>query len=86
MTLGALQDDSLIYRMGAAVAWQCREIGVNLNLAPVADVNNNPLNPVINYRSFGEDPLKVAEKAVMYMKGHAGQRRHGLCKAFSRSR
>jgi beta-N-acetylhexosaminidase len=69
MTLGALQDDSLIYMMGAAIAWQCREIGVNLNLAPVADVNNNPLNPVINYRSYGEDPQKVAEKAVMYMKG-----------------
>ncbi|MCU0458688.1 MAG: serine hydrolase [Bacteroidales bacterium] len=69
MTLGALQNDSLIYRMGAAVAWQCRDIGVNLNLAPVADVNNNPLNPVINYRSFGEDPERVADKAVMYMKG-----------------
>lgn len=69
MTMGALQDDSLIYRMGAAVAWQCRDIGVNVNLAPVADVNNNPLNPVINYRSFGEDPWKVASKAVMYMKG-----------------
>lgn len=69
MTLGALQDDSLIYRMGAAVAWQCRDIGVNLNLAPVADVNNNPLNPVINYRSFGEDPERVADKAVMYMRG-----------------
>jgi beta-glucosidase-like glycosyl hydrolase/CubicO group peptidase (beta-lactamase class C family) len=69
MTLGALQNDSLIYRMGAAVAWQCRNVGVNLNLAPVADVNNNPLNPVINYRSFGEDPQKVAEKASMYMKG-----------------
>ncbi len=69
MTLGALQDDSLIYRMGAAVAWQCHDIGVNLNLAPVADVNNNPMNPVINYRSFGEDPEKVAEKATMYMKG-----------------
>ncbi len=69
MTLGALQDDSLIYRMGAAVAWQCRDLGVNVNLAPVADVNNNPLNPVINYRSFGEDPAKVSAKAVMYMKG-----------------
>lgn len=69
MTLGALQDDSLIYRMGAAVAWQCRDIGVNINLAPVADVNNNPLNPVINYRSFGEDPERVADKAAMYMKG-----------------
>jgi beta-glucosidase-like glycosyl hydrolase/CubicO group peptidase (beta-lactamase class C family) len=69
MTLGALQNDSLIYKMGAAVAWQCRDIGVNLNLAPVADVNNNPLNPVINYRSFGENPERVANKAVMYMKG-----------------
>ena len=69
MTLGALQDDSLIYRMASAIAWQCLDIGVNLNLAPVADVNNNPLNPVINYRSFGEDPQKVAAKAVMYMKG-----------------
>lgn len=69
MTLGALQNDSLIYYMGAAVAQQCRAIGINLNLAPVADVNNNPLNPVINYRSFGEDPEKVARKAVMYMKG-----------------
>ncbi|MRR20956.1 serine hydrolase, partial [bacterium] len=69
MTLGALQNDSLIYKMGAAVAWQCRDIGVNLNLAPVADVNNNPMNPVINYRSFGEDPDKVAAKAAMYMKG-----------------
>jgi beta-N-acetylhexosaminidase len=69
MTLGALQDDSLIYRMASAIAWQCRDIGVNLNLAPVADVNNNPLNPVINYRSFGEDPQKVAAKAVMYLKG-----------------
>ncbi|MFZ2286592.1 MAG: glycoside hydrolase family 3 N-terminal domain-containing protein [Bacteroidales bacterium] len=69
MTMGALQDDSLIYRMGTAVARQCHDIGVNVNLAPVADVNNNPFNPVINYRSFGEDPEKVASKAVMYMKG-----------------
>jgi beta-N-acetylhexosaminidase len=69
MTLGALQNDSLIYMMGAAVAWQCRDIGVNVNLAPVADVNNNPLNPVINYRSFGEEPARVSSKAVMYMKG-----------------
>lgn len=69
MTLGAVQNDSLLYRMGAAVAWQCRDIGVNLNLAPVADVNNNPLNPVINYRSFGEDPERVADKALMYMNG-----------------
>ncbi len=69
MTLGAIQNDSLIYRMGVAVAAQCRAAGIGLNLAPVADVNNNPRNPVINYRSFGEDPEKVARKAAMYMKG-----------------
>ena len=69
MTLGAVQDDSLIYFMGQAVAEQCKEAGVDMNLAPVADVNNNPLNPVINYRSMGEDPVKVARKTVMYMKG-----------------
>jgi beta-N-acetylhexosaminidase len=69
MTLGALQNDSLIYFMGKAVAAQSRRLGVHMNLAPVADINNNPLNPVINYRSFGENTKKVASKAMMYMKG-----------------
>jgi beta-N-acetylhexosaminidase len=69
MTLGAMQDDSLIYKMGAAVADECRATGINVNLAPVADVNNNPHNPVINFRSFGEDPSLVSRKAALYMKG-----------------
>jgi beta-N-acetylhexosaminidase len=69
MTLGAIQNDSLIYFMGAAVAAECRAVGVDVDLAPVADVNNNPLNPVINYRSFGEEANSVARKAAMYMKG-----------------
>lgn len=69
MTLGAIQDDSLIYRMGKAVARQCRRLGTNVNLAPVADININPDNPVINYRSFGEKRENVAAKAMMYMKG-----------------
>lgn len=69
MTLGAIQDDSLIYYMGKAVAIQSRRLGVNMNLAPVADINNNPLNPVINFRSFGENRMNVATKAMMYMKG-----------------
>lgn len=68
LTLGAVQDDSLIYKMGASVAGQFRRAGVNINLAPVADLNNNPANPVINFRSFGEDPEKSAHKALMYMK------------------
>jgi len=69
MTLGAIRDDSLIYRMGETIAMQCRSLGIHINLAPVADINNNPLNPVINYRSFGENREKVARKAAMYMKG-----------------
>ncbi len=69
MTLGAIQNDSLIFRMGAIIAQMLKKTGVNINLAPVADVNNNPANPVINVRSFGEDPDNVGRKAVMYMKG-----------------
>jgi len=69
LTLGAIENDSLIYRMGTAVAAQFKRAGVNINLAPVADLNNNPDNPVINFRSFGEDPAKSSRKALMYMKG-----------------
>lgn len=69
MTLGAVRDDSLIYRMGQSVANQLRSLSVAINLAPVADINNNPDNPVINYRSFGESRENVTSKALMYMKG-----------------
>ncbi len=69
MTLGAIQNDSLIYLMGKAVADHCRRLGVHINLAPVADINNNPLNPVINYRSFGENRENVTSKALMYVRG-----------------
>lgn len=69
MTLGAIQDDSLIYEMGKEIARQCKRMGIHVNLAPVADVNNNPLNPVIGLRSFGEDKFNVARKAILYMRG-----------------
>jgi beta-glucosidase-like glycosyl hydrolase/CubicO group peptidase (beta-lactamase class C family) len=69
MTLGAIKDDSLIYEMGVAVAKQLKRIGVQVNLAPVADINNNPENPVINYRSFGEERENVTSKTIMYTKG-----------------
>jgi beta-N-acetylhexosaminidase len=69
MTLGAIQDDSLIYMMGKEIAWECKRLGIQVNLAPVADVNNNPNNPVISNRSFGENKYNVARKAAMYMKG-----------------
>ncbi len=55
--------------MGEDIAWQMRRLGVHLNFAPVADVNNNPSNPVINTRSFGEDPRNVAQKVVALSSG-----------------
>jgi beta-glucosidase-like glycosyl hydrolase/CubicO group peptidase (beta-lactamase class C family) len=69
MALGAIQQDSLIYRMGHEIGTQLKRLGVHVNYAPVADVNSNPNNPVINYRSFGEDPLKVAHKTWLYASG-----------------
>ncbi len=69
MTLGAIEDNTLLYDMGAEIARQCRRMGIHINFAPVADVNNNPANPVINYRSFGENPTLVARKAWYYMRG-----------------
>ena len=69
LTLGALNDDDLVYKMGVAVGKQCRRIGVHVNYAPVVDINNNPRNPVIGYRSFGEDKDKVARLAIAYMRG-----------------
>ncbi|MEM1318781.1 MAG: glycoside hydrolase family 3 N-terminal domain-containing protein [Bacteroidota bacterium] len=69
LMLGAIQDNHLIYEMGREVARQCRRVGVQINFAPVADVNNNPENPVINTRSFGEDRYNVAAKSYMYMQG-----------------
>jgi beta-N-acetylhexosaminidase len=70
MTLGAIQgSNELIYEMGAQLAKQARRLGMHINFAPVADVNNNPNNPVISFRSFGENKYKVADKAVAYMKG-----------------
>lgn len=69
LTLGALNDEDLVYRMGVAVGEQCKRIGVHVNYAPVVDINNNPANPVIGYRSFGEDRDRVAKYGVAYMKG-----------------
>lgn len=69
MVLGALENDSLIYQMGLQIAHQCRALGIHINFAPVVDLNNNPDNPVINARSFGENKYAVAKKSLMYMKG-----------------
>ena len=69
MTLGALCNDSLIFQIGLAIGQQCKRLGVHLNFAPVVDVNNNPHNPVINYRSIGENPQQVAYNASLLMQG-----------------
>ena len=69
LTLGAVRNNNLIYKMGEAIAEQCQRLGVHINFAPVVDVNSNPLNPVINDRSFGEDMYNVSNKGIAYMKG-----------------
>src|ERR1700744_2707221 len=69
MTLGAIQDNTLIYKMGQFVAYDFKRMGMQMNLAPDMDVNNNPDNPVINYRSFGDNKYNVAAKGIAYMKG-----------------
>ncbi len=69
LTLGALTNEKVVYEMGRAVGDQMKRIGVHVNYAPVVDVNNNPNNPVIGYRSFGEDKYRVAKLGVAYTKG-----------------
>jgi beta-N-acetylhexosaminidase len=69
MMLGAMKDETIVYKYGKLVAEQCKRIGVQVNYAPVVDVNNNPNNPIINDRSFGEDKYKVANYGIQYMKG-----------------
>ncbi|WP_051568444.1 glycoside hydrolase family 3 N-terminal domain-containing protein [Crocinitomix catalasitica] len=69
MTLGAIQDESLLYKMGTDIAAQCKTMGIHVNFAPVIDVNNNPANPVINNRAFGEEKLNVTKLGMAYMNG-----------------
>nr|MBP6828284.1 beta-N-acetylhexosaminidase [Saprospiraceae bacterium] len=69
MMLGAVQDNRLIYDMGREIARECLRMGVNVNFAPDADINNNAANPVINERSYGEDRNNVTSKAFQYMMG-----------------
>jgi beta-N-acetylhexosaminidase len=69
MTLGAIQNNTLIYKMGQMVAYDFKRLGMHINFAPDMDVNNNPNNPVINYRSFGDNKYNVAQKGIAYFKG-----------------
>lgn len=69
MMIGATMDSALAYSLGAAVAAQCKRLGVHIDFAPVVDVNNNPNNPIINARSFGENKEWVARLGIAYMRG-----------------
>lgn len=69
LALGAIRNNELIYDMGAEIARQMHRLGVNVSFSPVLDVNNNPNNPVINTRSFGEDRYNVTIKGYKYMQG-----------------
>ena len=69
MTLGALNDDSLIYNVGKRIGVHAKRIGIHINFAPVTDINTNPNNPIIGSRSFGEDKINVTKKSLSYLKG-----------------
>jgi beta-N-acetylhexosaminidase len=69
MVIGATGDDQMAFKAGVVGATEARAIGVNIDFYPVVDVNNNPRNPVINLRSFGEDPAAVSRMAVAYIRG-----------------
>ncbi|MFD2513570.1 glycoside hydrolase family 3 N-terminal domain-containing protein [Pontibacter locisalis] len=69
MTMGGVTDEKLIYEMGAEIARQCKRMGIQINFAPTVDINNNANNPVIGFRSFGENKYNVARKSIAYMKG-----------------
>ena len=69
MMLGAMQNSEIVYAVGKAIGKQCKRMGIHINYAPVVDVNNNPDNPVINDRSFGENKNIVSNYAIQYSKG-----------------
>ncbi|WP_034690442.1 glycoside hydrolase family 3 protein [Kaistella palustris] len=69
MTLGAIQDKTLITEMAAKIAEDCKRMGINWDFAPVVDVNTNPLNPIIGNRSFGSEVPNVISSALAYSKG-----------------
>ncbi len=69
MTLGAVQNNDLIEQFGEQVGLHCKRIGININFAPVVDINTNPENPIIGNRSFGENKYNVTEKATAFING-----------------
>lgn len=73
MTLGAIQDLKLIEKVGENMAKESKRMGIHFNFAPVLDINTNPKNPIIGFRSFGENKVNVTEKAIALMQGVQSQ-------------
>lgn len=69
MTLGAVQNDSIVYEVGKQIGEHCKQVGVHINFAPVVDINTNPKNPIIGNRSFGEDRDNVTKKSIAFVEG-----------------
>ncbi|MHB0754070.1 glycoside hydrolase family 3 N-terminal domain-containing protein [Polaribacter sp. M15] len=69
MTLGAIQNDSLVKQFGEHLGKHCKRLGIHINFAPVVDVNVNPENPIIGNRSFGESKENVTQKAIAFTQG-----------------
>ena len=82
MTLGAIEDDSLVYEVGKRIGLHAKRLGVHINFAPVTDINTNPQNPIIGSRSFGEDKLNVTKKSLAYLKGMQSEGIMGSAKHF----
>jgi len=70
MALGAIDSEEITFQVALATGQELKALGINMNLAPVVDVNNNPANPVIGVRSFGEDPQQVARLGAAMVKGY----------------
>lgn len=69
MTLGAIKDLDLVQKVGSSMAKESKRMGIHFNFAPVLDINTNPKNPIIGYRSFGENKVSVTEHAIALMNG-----------------
>ena len=82
MTLGAIEDSTLIQETGAAIGRNLRRLGVHMNFAPVVDINTNPDNPIIGNRSFGENKEKVTSRALAFMQGMESENIISVAKHF----
>jgi beta-glucosidase-like glycosyl hydrolase len=83
ISLGAIKEQNhLIFEVGKNIAKDCKAAGIHWNLSPVVDINNNPKNPVIGYRSFGDDRERVFKKAKAYLEGMASEGILGSIKHF----